>query len=109
MIYQLFFFVPASHLETVKAALFAVGAGKLGQYEHCCWQVLGQGQFKPLAGSSAFIGAVDQLSEVQEYRVELICPAAVIDAAVAALQAAHPYETPAYGVVPLQQEYSIVE
>ena len=49
--YKLCFFVPESHVEQVKAALFAQGAGKIGEYDCCAWQVLGTGQFKPLAAS----------------------------------------------------------
>ena len=54
--FKLCFFVPESHVEQVKNAVFAAGAGRIGDYEHCAWQVLGQGQFRPLAGSNPFIG-----------------------------------------------------
>src|SRR5699024_9810664 len=96
--YTLFLFVPDSHLESVKEAIFAAGAGELGDYQHCCWQVLGQGQFKPMAGSQPFIGEQGQLEKVQEWRVELVVAAEQIKLAVAALKAAHPYEEVAYGV-----------
>jgi len=99
--YTLFFFVPDSHLESVKEAIFAAGAGELGDYQHCCWQVLGQGQFKPMAGSQPFIGEQGQLEKVQEWRVELVVAAEQIKLAVAALKAAHPYEEVAYGVYAL--------
>src|SRR5690554_2454164 len=97
--FKLCFFVPESHLESVKAAVFAAGAGRIGDYEHCAWQVLGQGQFRPLAGSAPFIGAQDTLTTVPEYRVELVCAAEFIVAAVAALRLAHPYEEPAFDVM----------
>ena len=87
--YKLVFFVPASHLEAVKQAVFAAGAGRIGDYEHCAWQVLGEGQFRPLAGSTPFIGRQDALEIVAEYRVELVCAAPHIAAAVSALRAAH--------------------
>lgn len=48
--YSLVFYVPESHCDGVKQAVFAAGAGRLGYYEHCTWQVLGQGQFHPTAG-----------------------------------------------------------
>lgn len=96
--YRLCFYVPDTHLEAVKNAVFATGAGHIGAYESCCWQVLGSGQFRPLAGSSPFIGAEDRLESVAEYKVELVCSDELIEAAVAALKNAHPYEEPAYQV-----------
>jgi hypothetical protein len=66
--------IPESHLEPVKAVLFAAGAGIQGRYDCCCWQVRGQGQFRPLPGSRPFIGAPGTLEQVAEYRVEMLCP-----------------------------------
>ncbi|MDP2228938.1 MAG: NGG1p interacting factor NIF3 [Moraxellaceae bacterium] len=97
--FKITFYVPPSHLESVKAALFAAGAGRIGHYEACAWQVEGTGQFRPLAGSTPFVGETGRLETVAEYRVELVCAESCIAAAVAALKAAHPYETPAYDVV----------
>jgi hypothetical protein len=99
--FKLVFFVPASHVESVKSAVFAAGAGRIGDYEHCAWQVLGEGQFRPLAGSKPFIGSQDVLEKVSEYRVELVCADACIADAVAALKAAHPDEEPAFDVTRL--------
>lgn len=99
--YTLFFFVPESHLETVKQAVFAAGAGALGEYQNCCWQVLGLGQFQPMAGSQPFIGTQGQLEKVAEWRVEMVVEAEHIKAAVTALKTAHPYEEVAYGVYAL--------
>jgi hypothetical protein len=96
--YKLVFFVPESHLEQVKAAVFAAGAGRIGNYDQCCWQIAGVGQFRPLAGSNPFIGQAQQLEQVPEYRVEMVCEDALINAAVAALRSAHPYEEPAIDV-----------
>ncbi|MDB6061118.1 MAG: NGG1p interacting factor [Verrucomicrobiaceae bacterium] len=100
--FKLCFYVPASHVEAVKNAVFATGAGRIGAYDNCCWQTLGQGQFRPLAGSQPFIGAQDQLEIVDEYKVELVCNDDIIVAAVAALKLAHPYEEPAYDVSRLE-------
>jgi hypothetical protein len=85
-------------LEIVKQALFAAGAGRIGDYDSCCWQVAGQGQFRPLAGADPFIGSQGKVETVEEYKVELVCDDASIAAAVAALKQAHPYEEPAYQV-----------
>lgn len=101
--YKLVFFVPASHVDSVKNAVFAAGAGRIGDYEQCAWQVLGEGQFRPLAGSNPFLGSQDVLEKVPEFRVELVCADACIADAVAALRAAHPYEEPAYDVTRLEE------
>ena len=94
--HKLIFYVPKTHLECVKSAVFATGAGKIGAYDQCCWQVLGQGQFRPLVGSQPFLGESGKKETVDEYRVELVCADDLITEAVAALKQAHPYEEPAY-------------
>lgn len=101
--YKLGFYVPASHLEQVKEAVFATGAGRIGAYDCCCWQVAGQGQFRPLDGSKPWIGRQGSVESVDEYRVELVCVEELIKAAVAAMRLAHPYEEPAYDVVKLER------
>lgn len=100
--YLIVFYVPESHLQSVKTALFSVGAGKIDNYDCCTWHCLGQGQFRPLAQSNAFMGRVDQVEKVDEYRVELVCERAIIKSALQALIAAHPYETPAYSVLEMK-------
>lgn len=100
--YKLGFYVPATHLEQVKQAVFATGAGRIGNYDSCCWQCSGQGQFRPLDGSKPFLGQQGAVEKVAEYRVELVCADQYIVAAVAALKLAHPYEEPAYDVVAME-------
>ena len=95
MIY-LVFYVPLTHAEKVKEAVFAAGAGRLGNYECCSWETKGVGQFRPLQGASAFIGSVGELERVEEAKVELYCPENMIDSVIQALKSAHPYETPAF-------------
>lgn len=99
--YKITVYIPVSHVDSVKNALFAAGAGRVGDYDSCAWQVLGEGQFRPLAGANPFIGTVNALERVAEYRVELVCEEPYLHAAIAALKQAHPYETPAYDVVAL--------
>lgn len=99
--YKLIFFVPESHLEHVKKAIFAAGAGKLGNYDQCCWQASGQGQFRPLPGSNPFVGQTNQLETVREFKVETVCADEHIKAAIAALRESHPYEEPAFDVLHL--------
>ncbi|BBH44587.1 YqfO family protein [Pseudomonas sp. KU43P] len=96
--YKLAFFVPASHVEVVKAAVFAAGGGRIGDYDHCAWQTLGQGQFRPLDGSQPFLGQAGQVELVEEWKVELVVADDLIAQVVAALKQSHPYETPAYEV-----------
>ncbi|SCZ36752.1 MULTISPECIES: YqfO family protein [unclassified Pseudomonas] len=96
--YKLCFFVPASHLDVVKNAVFAAGGGRIGDYDHCAWQVLGLGQFRPLDGSQPFIGEAGQVEQVEEWKVELVVADELIRGVVEALKQSHPYETPAYEV-----------
>jgi len=97
--YKLTVYIPETHLEPVKDALFAAGAGRYAAYDRCCWQVLGQGQFRPLEGSEPFIGKTGVIEHVPEYRVEMICEDVRVAAVAAALRAAHPYEEPAFDFV----------
>jgi structural hemagglutinin/hemolysin toxin protein RtxA len=96
--YKLIFFVPESHKEVVKQAVFAQGAGRFDGYDYCSWEALGTGQFKPLSTSQPFIGEQGNLETIAEYRVEMICIEVNIKAVLQALIASHPYETPAYEV-----------
>ena len=96
--YKLAFFVPASHVDVVKAAVFAAGGGRIGDYDHCAWQTLGQGQFRPLDGSQPYLGQTGQVEVVEEWKVELVVADDLITQVVAALRQSHPYETPAYEV-----------
>lgn len=97
--YIISFYVPENNLEQVKSALFDAGAGRIGQYSSCAWQVKGEGQFMPLNGSNAFIGEINRLEKIMEYKVEMVCSEEHIHAAIAALKTSHPYETPAYHVI----------
>lgn len=93
---KLIYYVPESHLESTKTAIFAAGAGGIGNYEHCAWQVLGTGQFKPVHGADPFIGAVDCLEQLPEWRVETIVAEAQAQQVARALMQSHPYEEPAF-------------
>ena len=99
--YKLNFYVPESHLEVVKSALFAIGVGKIGLYDSCSWQSLGQGQFRALEGSEPYLGQLGKVETVAEYKVEMVCADELINKAVKVLIKAHPYEEPAYDVVKL--------
>jgi hypothetical protein len=104
--YQLCFYVPESHLETVKLAVFDAGAGHVGNYECCAWQTQGLGQFRPKKGSQPYVGEQEKLETVVEYKVELVCEDEIIKAAVIALLDVHPYEEPAYSVWRLEDIFN---
>lgn len=96
--YKLAFFVPVENAENVKEAVFATGAGRIGDYEACCFQTCGTGQFRPLAGAEPHLGQVGRLESVEEMKIELVCQDDLIKAAINALKKAHPYEEVAYDV-----------
>lgn len=100
--YKLCFYVPESHVDSVKESVFKAGAGRIGNYEQCCWQVLGQGQFRPGSGSNPYIGQSGELTFVNEYRIECVCSDELIVKVVQALKVSHPYEEPAYEVYRLE-------
>jgi hypothetical protein len=97
-VHKIIYYVPESHLDITKAALFSTGAGQFKNYDQCCWQILGQGQFRPLDNSQPFVGESNQLTQIAEYRVELICEDDKLQQAIKALRKAHPYEEPAIDV-----------
>lgn len=101
--YKIVFFVPETHKETVKQALFDTGAGRIGNYDSCAWETLGTGQFRAMQGAHPFLGKIDQIEKVDEYRVELVCEDALIKDAISSMKAAHPYEEPAYDVIKLAE------
>lgn len=100
--YRLNFYVPEKNIEEVKEALFAAGAGKIGNYEKCCWQVPGEGQFLPLHESCPTIGQRGKLEKLQEYKVEMVIEDHLIKQVIEALIKSHPYEEPAYDFVKVQ-------
>jgi dinuclear metal center YbgI/SA1388 family protein len=91
--------VPPTHAERLRQALFAAGAGTVGDYTHCSWSVVGEGQFLPGPAAEPTAGQVGTLECGPEERVEVIAPAALRRSVLAALRAAHPYEEPSFDVV----------
>ena len=89
-------YIPESHLEAVKQALFEAGAGRIGNYQECCWQILGTGQFRPNERANPYLGSAGQCESVAEYRVEMVCDSERAGQVLTALRKAHPYEEPAY-------------
>lgn len=101
--YKLNFFVPSDDKERVKEALFAVGAGRYENYEYCCFETLGIGQFKPINKANPHIGTLEKLEIVEEYKVEMICSDNLIKEAIKVLKKTHPYEEVAYEVFKMEE------
>ena len=92
--------MPPSHLDATRDAVFAAGAGWIGDYSRCSWATLGRGTFRGGEGTSPAVGEAGVDESVTEYRVETVVPDDKLAAVVAALRRTHPYEEPAYDVYP---------
>jgi hypothetical protein len=99
--YKLVWFVPEDALDATREAVFAAGAGRIGEYERCSWYGAGTGTFLAGEGADPAIGEVGVEERVAELRVETVVPEERARAVVEALRAAHPYEEPAYELYPL--------
>jgi len=96
IMFKICFYVPFEYKEAVKSAMFAAGAGKIGKYQNCSWEVEGQGQFTGMQEAKPFINTTGEITTFREIKVEMICTEDVAQAVKQALIDAHPYETPAY-------------
>lgn len=97
-------YVPAEYAEKVRSALFEAGAGHIGNYDSCSYNLEGQGTFRALDGAEPFVGEQGKLHFEAETRIEVIVPAWLAGKAEQALIAAHPYEEPAYEFLPIANE-----
>ncbi len=97
-------FVPDKDLGKVSDAMFAAGAGRIGQYRECSFRLAGTGTFFGSEETNPTIGARGQREEVAEWRLEVLCPDTLAEPVVAAMRAAHSYEEPAYDVYPLRRQ-----
>ena len=96
--YKLVVFVPVESVAKVSNAIFAAGAGAIGNYSHCGFNAEGTGTFLPQKGAKPAVGRKGKLEKVAEIRFETVVPSDTLDAVIAALRKAHPYETPAFDV-----------
>ena len=96
--YKLIVFVPIDSLADVSNAVFAAGAGAIGNYSHCGFNAEGTGTFLPHQGAKPAIGKRGKLEKVAEMRFETVVPANKLDAVITAMRNAHPYEMPAFDV-----------
>ncbi|EGD55774.1 hypothetical protein SCNU_06020 [Gordonia neofelifaecis NRRL B-59395] len=90
--------VPEGNADQVSEAMFGAGAGAIGDYRDCQWSVVGTGQFLPMDGAEPAVGAVGNLTRVDEERLEMVAPRGRRGMVLEALRAAHPYEEPAFDV-----------
>jgi hypothetical protein len=98
---KLVVFVPREALDAVRDALFAAGAGQIGDYERCSWYTQGTGTFLGGENADPSVGRKGREERVAELRLETVFPEERQDDVVAALRAAHPYEEPAFDIYPL--------
>ena len=99
--YKLVVFVPREALDAVREAVFAAGAGRIGNYTRCSWYTEGTGTFFGGEGTSPAVGKAGREERASELRLETILPAERLEDVVAALRRAHPYEEPAFDVYAL--------
>jgi len=96
--------VPDNDLHKVSDAMFAAGAGQIGQYRECSFRLAGTGTFFGGEGTQPTVGVKGRREEVAEWRLEVLCPDRDADKVVAAMRSAHSYEEPAYDVYPLRPD-----
>ena len=99
--HKLVAFVPPGELDRVRTALADAGAGAIGAYTHCSFNIPGRGTFHGTEGTSPTVGAAGRLESVDEIRLEMVCPASRLADVVGALRATHTYEEPAFDVYTL--------
>jgi dinuclear metal center YbgI/SA1388 family protein len=95
-------FVPDSDLAKVSDAMFETGAGHIGQYSQCSFRLGGTGTFYGSEASNPTVGQRGRREEVQEWRLEVICPESLLEPVLRAMRQAHSYEEPAFDVYPLR-------
>lgn len=103
-LYKLVVYTPLDYNEKVRQALSKAGAGWIGNYSDCSFQVKGTGTFRPQEGTDPFIGTKGKLEEVEEIRMETIVGEEKLSSVVKAMLKAHPYEEPAYDLYLLANE-----
>lgn len=97
-------YVPQSHLDVVREAMCAAGAGHIGSYSHCTFHTAGEGAFLPQEGTSPYIGTEGILEKTPEVRLETIAPEGKVEKILEAIKAVHPYEEVAYDIYPVEQK-----
>jgi dinuclear metal center YbgI/SA1388 family protein len=102
--YKIIVFVPENNLETVSKAVFSAGAGIIGEYKNCSFRTNGHGTFKGSEKANPTIGKKNNFEVVEEVRFEFIVNAWKLKSVISALMQSHPYEEPAYDIIPLKNK-----
>ena len=103
---KLAFYVPVDHATRVREALFEAGAGAIGTYDQCSFNINGQGTFRALEGSNPFVGDMMLQHMEEETKVEMVYPTHLENLILETLRNSHPYETVAYQVQKLENRYA---
>jgi dinuclear metal center YbgI/SA1388 family protein len=103
---KLVVFVPHDQVDQVRSAMFEAGAGHIGDYDSCSFNLEGKGTFRGSEGSDPYVGQVGELHQEPETRVETIVPAPLVRKVVRAMEKAHPYEEVAYDIYPLENAFN---
>jgi dinuclear metal center YbgI/SA1388 family protein len=103
---KIIIFVPEGYVEQILSALTAEGAGVIGNYSSCSFGAKGTGSFRGSSASNPFSGKKDQLEFVDETRLEMIAPRAILPSVVAAIRRVHPYEEPAYDIYAVENPHT---
>jgi len=99
-------FCPADHADKVRQALFDAGAGNIGNYDSCSFNIAGTGSFKGSSDTNPFVGEKGQLHYENEIRIETIYPVYLEEKVIQALLSAHPYEEVAYDLYKLENKFN---
>lgn len=102
--YKIVTFAPENSIEKLINALSIVGAGKFGNYSDCSFQSKGEGTFKGNEHSNPYIGEKEKLTKVSETKIEMIFPKWKQRDIINALKQNHPYEEPAFDIIPLKNK-----
>jgi dinuclear metal center YbgI/SA1388 family protein len=105
LLLKLVTFVPQDHAENVRNAIFNAGGGFIGNYDHCSYNLSGQGSFMAHEGPNPFVGKKGEIHFETEVRIETIIPAYLQNTIKQALFNAHPYEEVAYDLYPLKNQW----
>lgn len=97
-------FVPLTQTDAVRQVIGDAGAGIIGNYSHCTFSSIGKGRYKPLEGAKPTIGEVGKYEEVEEERVEFVCPKDKVEQVIEVIKKVHPYEEVALDIYPLLSE-----
>lgn len=100
--YKIVAYVPQSHADGLRDAMGQAGAGRIGNYSHCTFSIVGTGRFRPEEGANPAVGSVGAMEETVEERIETVCEGSVLRDVLDAIRRVHPYEEPATDVYPIE-------